>query len=93
MLSPLKLSAAVKVAQPGSFIKYYEGRALAIDTSRGKRAIREASYTLYEEGLVLLVCKKIGEEIYIYYAVRTKAAYTEKPSVLHRFERLERLTL
>ena len=91
MLSPLELLAAVKVAKPGFFIKYYEGRVLGINAGGGKKAIQEASYTLYEEGLVLLVSKKVGEELHTYHAVRTGTPYVEKPSILHRFELLERI--
>ena len=91
MLSPLKLLEAVKVAKPGSFIEYYEGGMLTINVSGKKRAIQAASYTLYEEGLVLLVSKKVREEVNIYYVVRTEVPYTESLSVLNRFYELERI--
>ena len=91
MLSPLELLAAVKVAKPGSFIEYYEGSMLTINAGKGKKAIQEASYTLYEEGLVLLISKKVREEIHAYYAVRTKAPYVENPSILNRLGELERM--
>ena len=62
MLSPLKLLSAVKIAKRGAFIKYYEG-SLAIYANKGKRSIQEASYLLYEEGLILLVAERLREGV------------------------------
>ena len=90
MLSPLELLEAVKAAKPGSLIEYYNGGMLTIDAGKEKRAIQAAAYTLYEEGLVLLVSKKVREEVYVYYAIRTKDSYIESRSVLKRFSKLER---
>ena len=89
MLSPLKLLNSVRIAKQGDFIKYYEG-CLATYANRGKRSIQEASYLLYEEGLVLLVAKRLGEGVYAYYAVRTKAPYTRHYRMLQILERLGR---
>ena len=91
MLSPMELLEAVKVAKPGSFIEYYEGDMLTINVSGGKRAIQEASYTLYEWGFVLLVSKKVREEVNTYYAVRTKVLYVKNLIILNRFHKLERI--
>ena len=88
MLNPLELLNAVKVAECGTFIKYYEG-SLAIYATKDKRSIQKASYFLYEEGLVLLVAERLEKEIYSYYAVRTKAPYTKHYHLLQELKWIE----
>ena len=92
MLSPLKLLSVVKTAKRGVFIKYYEG-SLAVNATKKKRSIQIASYLLYEEGLVLLVAKRLKEGRHSYYAVRTKVPYTERHHLLQMLERLEEQSL
>ena len=61
----------VKEASPGTFVKYYEG-FLLLNRTKDKKVLAATAYILYEEGLVLLVSKKIRDDHYHYYAIRTK---------------------
>ena len=75
MLSPLELLTEVQSAKSGTFIEYYNG-SLVMRRDRKKRAIAGSAWSLYKEGLVLLVSKRMGDEHYCYYAVRSSKDYS-----------------
>ena len=69
-MTPIDLLALVEEANKGAFIEYYRG-SLGINLTRQKRFLRKTAFLLYEEGLVLLIQKRLREDFSVYYAVRT----------------------
>ena len=69
-MTPINLLALVKGANKGDFIEYYKG-CLVTNQTRQKRFLRRTAFLLYEEGLVLLIQKRLGDNLSVYYMVRT----------------------
>ena len=70
IMTPADLLILVEKADRGDFIEYYRG-SLCINQTEQKRFLGKTAFLLYEEGLVLLSQKRLGDNLSIYYAIRT----------------------
>ena len=69
-MTPAGLLSLVEKANKGDFIEYYRG-CLRINRTRQKRFLRKTASLLYEEGLVLLIQKRLGDNLSVYYVIKT----------------------
>lgn len=71
VLTPLEFLKQVTSLKPGERFVYYKGY-LAKQRTRQSIALALEAQELYEQGVILLATKRVGEEMYEYYAIRTK---------------------